>query len=271
MIYEKFENEIKIYGKADFNPQHILDCGQIFCYKKIDDFYRVWSKGKVADIFEEADGYKITTCDVDYFINFFDLETDYSLIKEHLNKFEIMKEPIRFGSGIRLLKNDVFEILVSFIISANNNIKRIQNTIFALKKKFNSEKFPSHSQLLSLSVDDFVNLGLGYRAPQLYKALRQFCEEDLKRWRDLSTEQIRTNLINLSGVGPKVADCVLLFGFWRKDVFPVDTWINKMYNMFYSQSDNRIEIRNQLLNIFGDYSGYAQQYLFYYQRSFVKK
>ncbi len=271
MIYKKFKDKIKIYGKADFNPQHILECGQIFCYKKIDDFYRVWSKDKKADIFEETDGFKIVSNDVDYFVDFFDLNTDYSLIKKHLNKFEIMKEPIKFGSGIRLLKNDVFEILVSFIISANNNIKRIQNTIFALKKKFNSEKFPSHLQLLSLSVDDFVNLGLGYRAPQLYKALRQVCEEDLNRWQNLSTEQIRTNLINLSGIGPKVADCVLLFGFWRKDVFPVDTWINKMYNMFYSQSNNRNFIRENLLQIFGDFSGYAQQYLFYYQRSFVKK
>ena len=140
-----------------------------------------------------------------------------------------------------------------------------------MKARFCSEAFPTQDQLLSLNEGDFYQLGLGYRAPQMYKALRQFTAGDLQQWKKLSTEKLRAKLISISGVGPKVADCVLLFGFGRKDVFPVDTWINKMYNMFYREESNRESIRKKLLELFGSYAGYAQQYLFYFQRSFLKK
>ena len=269
MKYSIKKNEILIFDKNDFNPQHILECGQIFRYQKTPEGYEVWSQNRFAQLFETDFGYKIVTSDPKYFEEFFDLKTDYSKIKTELEKFEILQKPIEFGGGIRLLKNDAFEVLVSFIISANNNIKRIQKSLFALCEKFGG--FPSHEQLLSLSVQDFVSLGLGYRAPQLHKALRQISPQTLKSWRSLPTQELREKLITLSGVGPKVADCVLLFGFWRTDVFPVDTWINKMFNMFYSPETNRSKIRNQLLQIFGSLSGYAQQYLFYFQRSFLKK
>lgn len=271
MEYKVKNNKILIYGKDDFNPQHILECGQIFCYYKQGDDFVVESLDKRASIKETEFGYEILTNDVDYFVNFFDLKTDYALIKEKLMKFDIMKKPIQFGHGIRILKNDVFEVLISFIISANNNIKRIQKSLFAIKNYFGSSSFPSLEQLLTLTEKDFYGLGLGYRSPQMIKALNQLKSENLNLWKNLPTNEIRKKLIALSGVGPKVADCVLLFGFSRKDVFPVDTWINKMYNMFYPKLENREKIRKNLLDTFGDYSGYAQQYLFYYQRSFLKK
>ncbi len=268
MEYKLFKNKIEIYSKQDFNPQHILECGQIFCYQKSQQGYKVFSKDKMAEIIETQDGYQILCDDEKYFENFFDLKTDYSQIKNQLSKFDILKKPIEFGSGIRILKNDVFEVIISFIISANNNIKRIQKIINALKNHCtHGTAFPTHNQLLSFSVEDFYRLGLGYRAPQLYKCLRQLDEQKILQWQSLPTPQLRKNLISLSGVGPKVADCILLFGYGRKDVFPVDTWINKMYNMYYSPVNNREKIANNLVNIFGNLSGYAQQYLFYYQRS----
>ncbi len=268
MKYKKFDNCIEIYSKQDFNPQHILECGQIFSYHKDGEVYHVYSKDKHAQIEETNEGYKIICDDVHYFENFFDLKTDYSKIKEKLYNFEILQKPIQFGYGIRILKNDIFEVIVSFIISANNNIKRIQKIINALKQKCaHGTNFPKHEELLALSQEDFYKLGLGYRAPQLYKALRQIDEQQILQWQDLPTPQLRKKLLLLSGVGPKVADCILLFGYSRKDVFPVDTWINKMYNKYYSPLNNREKIANNLVNIFGDLSGYAQQYLFYYQRS----
>ncbi len=268
MEYKLFKNKIEIYSKEDFNPQHILECGQIFCYEKTEDGYLVFSKDKQATIVETQEGYEILCDDEKYFENFFDLQTDYSKIKKELIKFDILKKPIEFGSGIRILKNDIFEIIVSFIISANNNIKRIQKIIHTLKERCNQGRaFPSLNQLLNFTVDDFYKIGLGYRAPQLYKCLRQLDENEILAWQQMPTEQLRRKLISLSGVGPKVADCILLFGFGRKDVFPVDTWINKMYNMYYSPTNKREIIRNNLVNIFGNLSGYAQQYLFYYQRS----
>lgn len=272
MKYEILKNRIIIHSKEDFNPQHILECGQIFAYEKNGDNYSVFSAAYSAEIIEKENGYEIITECPSYFENFFDLDTDYSDIKRKLSSFEILKKPIEFGHGIRILKNDLFEVLVSFIISANNNIKRIQKIINALKQECTGGKaFPSQQQLLRFSVEDFYRIGLGYRAPQLYKALRQFDESELASWRNLPTKELRTKLISLSGVGPKVADCVLLFGFSRKDVFPVDTWINKMYNLYFPPLSDREKIRNNLVSTFGDLSGYAQQYLFYYQRSSEKE
>ena len=132
MNYTKREGMLQIIGKQDFNPQHILECGQIFCFQKDGEKFKVWSADKFAVVEETPNGFDILTKDVDYFENFFDLKTDYSAIKAELAKHEIMREPIKFGQGIRILKNDAFEVLISFIISANNNIKRIQKTIFAM-------------------------------------------------------------------------------------------------------------------------------------------
>lgn len=268
MEYKLLKNKIIIFGTDDFNPQHILECGQIFDFKKTERGYVVSSHGNDAEIIKVGENFEILTKNPRYFVNFFDLETDYHEIKEKLSHFEMLKAPIEFGYGIRILKNNLFETMVSFIISANNNIRRIQKIIWTLKEKCTGGKsFPSYAQLLALSVEDFQNMGLGYRAPQLYKALRQVDERMLESWRDLPSDQVRNNLIALSGIGPKVADCILLFGYGRGDVFPVDTWMHKMYNSFFKPLEDRKKIAKNLVDMFGDLSGYAQQYLFYYQRS----
>ncbi len=269
MEYKIYKNKISILSKQDFNPQHILECGQIFSYEKTDRGYKVYSMDKQAEIVETENGYDILCEDTKYFENFFDLRTDYAQIKNLLSKHKIMAQPIEFGHGIRILKNDPFETLVSFIISANNNIKRIKKIIWSLRKLSKDGKsFPSLQTLLELSVEDFYALGLGYRSPLLYKALRQICSVNFEKWRALPTLQLRKNLIEIAGVGPKVADCVLLFGFSKMDVFPVDTWINQMYDKYYSPLTNREKIRQNLVAEFGNLSGYAQQYLFYFERSY---
>lgn len=276
MKYEKGDNYIKIYDKQDFNPEHILECGQVFCYEKFDNKYIVFPKDKYAEIDCEENYYIIKTKDVDFFENWFDLKTDYFEIKKRLNKFEILQKPISFGNGIRILNQDLFEVLISFIISANNNIKRIKLILNNLRKnlgeqvKDNIYSFPTYQKLKDCNVEFFRQMGAGYRSEYLFKVLRQIDIEQLKNLSKLNTIQLRNNLLNLCGVGPKVADCVLLFGFHRGDVFPVDVWINKMYNQFYQPLDNREKIRNNLVSQFGYLSGYAQQYLFYYQRSFLK-
>lgn len=268
MEYKISKNKIIIIGADDFNPQHILECGQIFDFKKTERGYTVSSRGNDAEIIKVGENFEILTKNPHYFVNFFDLDTNYSEIKEKLSRFDMLKQPIEFGYGIRILKNDLFETMVSFIISANNNIRRIQKIIWSLKDKCTGGKsFPSHSQLLALSIEDFQKMGLGYRAPQLHKALRQVDERTLESWRALSSNDLRNKLISLSGIGPKVADCILLFGYGRGDVFPVDTWMHKMYNSFFSPLDDRKKIAQNLVEMFGDLSGYAQQYLFYFQRS----
>ncbi len=271
MNYKCEKDCIKIFGKEDFVPSHILECGQIFSYQKNGDVWQVFSQDKMAGIVENESGFVIKTADPKYFENFFDLKTDYALIKKQLLKFDILKKPVEFGHGIRILKQNLFEMLLSFIISQNNNIKRIQLILNRIREKFGNYMggfyaFPTREQLLTASQQDFASLGAGYRDKYLFNVLRQVTEKDLEEWRNLDTKTLRQKLIALSGVGPKVADCVLLFGYGRGDVFPVDTWIEKMYNHFYSPLSNREQIRNNLVKQFAELSGYAQQYLFYYVR-----
>ena len=184
-----------------------------------------------------------------------------------------MSNAIEYGYGIRSLRQDIFEMFVSFIISANNNIKRIQNSVFMLCEKFGTNMgsyfaFPSYEQLLSATKRDFVECGLGYRADQLYNALRELNIEELYSNKNLNTQKLTDYLIAFSGVGPKVADCIMLFGYGKQDVFPVDTWIEKAYNTMNNCYEiSRYEIRNNLIKIFKELSGYAQQYLFFYKRS----
>lgn len=274
MKYQIEGNIIKIYSKEQFNPQHILECGQVFCYDKIDGKYIVFPGDKYAEISEKSDFYEIKVSknkDIDYFINFFDLKTDYDEIKKQLSKFDILKEPLKFGYGIRILNQDLFEIMISFIVSANNNIKRISLILNNLRRELGeNNSFPTYEKLFACNEDFFKKMGAGYRASYLYKVLRQITPKKLEEMKVLPTQELQNQLISLSGIGPKVADCIMLFGFHKGDVFPVDTWIHQMYNQYFSPLENRQIIRKNLVNQFGDLSGYAQQYLFYYQRSSKK-
>lgn len=270
--YKKGKDFIEIFGKDDFNPQHILECGQIFSFKKNGENYQVFSADKKAEIFETENGYIIKTKNPDYFENFFDLKTDYGEIKKKLKKYDILTKPIKYGHGIRIVKQDLFETVISFIVSANNNIKRIQMILDRLRQKLGQNMgdyyaFPTREALLSVNEEFFTNIGAGYRAKYLYETVRLIDEKTLKEWDLLSTPDLRKKLIGLSGVGPKVADCILLFGYGRGDVFPVDTWMAQMYNKFYEHQENREAIRYNLTKQFGQLSGFAQQYLFFFMRT----
>lgn len=277
MNYIKQNNKLIIYSKEEFNLTHILECGQVFSYKKNDSSYEVYSKDKRA-IANENDKYiEIISNDIEYFENYFDLNTNYSVIKKQLIKsHNYLKEAIIFGSGIRILKQDPFETIISFIISANNNIKRIQKILFAIRERFGKNKgdyfaFPTIKQLQKASEQDFKNLGAGYRAKYLVNACKYLSESLINKMKLLNTHDLNIELLKIMGVGQKVADCIMLFAFGKQDVFPVDTWIEKVYNTYYEEEHNRKNIRLSLLQKFGNYSGYAQQYFFYSQRSNIIK
>ena len=276
MNYILVKDGILVTDTSSFNPEHIFECGQVFCYEKKDDSYYSFPGDKLAKIKKVDQGYLIETNEIDYFINYFDLDRDYKAIKTCLEKYPIMKEPLKYGYGIRILNQDLYETLISFIISANNNIKRIKLILNNLRKAYGKSKgenifaFPSYQFLKDKDEDFFKSMGAGYRAKYLAKVTKQISPQQLEALREIPTKELREKLISLSGVGGKVADCVLLFGFRRGDVFPVDTWINKCYNSFFSATYNREKIRNDLICQFGNLSGYAQQYLFFYQRSSLK-
>ena len=275
MKYEVKNNILIIYDLKQFNIAQILECGQTFRFKKLNDnCYEFYSLDKFAKATTFKDRVEIECSDVNYFINFLDLNTDYEEIKNNLlNINNYLSKAIEYGYGIRILKQDIFEMFVSFIISANNNIKRIQASIFKICEKFGTNKgsffaFPTLDQLLQATKRDFVECGLGYRADQLYNALRQLDIKELFSNKEYNSIKLGEYLESFSGIGPKVADCVMLFGYGKQDVFPVDTWIEKAYNTMNNCCEiSRYEIRKNLVNQFKDLSGYAQQYLFYYKRS----
>lgn len=276
MIYKKHKNLIEIKSNEEFNVQKTLDCGQVFRFFKDDNAFFVISTDKVAKIIAEEDKILIKTLDVDYFENYFDLKTDYSKINAQIiSENEFLKNAIKFGCGIRILKQNKFETLVSFIVSANNNISRIKKSLNLISEKFgkkldcNFYTFPTLQELSSATEADFVACGLGYRAGQLVKTIQQLnAGFDLNGLTQLNSEMAERELVKLSGVGPKVADCVLQFGYGRQDVFIVDTWIEKAYfSLTGNNEKNRLKIKKELVKAFKDLSGYVQQYLFYFKRS----
>ena len=273
MRYDISREGIKVYSKQEFNPQHILECGQVFCFEKMGENYIVYPQNKIAEIVEFKEYYLIKTNDSPFFCRYFDLNEDYCKIKRELSTFDIMKKPLNFGYGIRILNQNLLETLISFIVSANNNIKRIKLILNNIRNELGAKlsngifSFPSYDILVKQDEDFFKRMGAGYRAGYLAKVIKQISPSQLDDWKILPTNDLRNKLISLAGVGPKVADCILLFGYHRLDVFPVDTWIAKMYNKYFSPLENREKIRDNLINTFDKLAGYAQQYLFYYQRS----
>lgn len=273
MIYEIKNDVIFVYDKSQFNPKHILECGQVFRYgiEKQNNYY-VLSKNHKATIVEKPNHYEILSDDAGYFVHYFDLETDYTELKNEIKKNKILSPMVDFGYGIRILNGDAEEMIYSFIISQNNNIKRIQKIIENLCKISETQNgfkpFPSSHPLAKQPFDFYKNLGAGYRDKFLKNtaiACNTINFEDLKT---LDTNSLYNFLTSLSGVGPKVASCILLFGFSRKDKFPVDTWIEQVYyNHFSKKKMSRPDIQKYFENIFGDNSGLAQQYLFYYERN----
>ncbi len=273
MKVTKKKNKI-IVESSQFNIKKILECGQIFSFKQMgSSSFLVISKNKFAKIEVISDLItEIITTDVDYFYNFFDLQTDYKAINKKI--LDIRPDFAKFVKGeLRILRQDPFQTIISFIVSANNNIPRIKKILFGICKKygtFNSEyneySFPTIQQLLSATSQDFGLLGCGYRKDYLVNTIKmlntnEFKIEDLCK---LGSEELKQKLLKLPGVGPKVADCILLFGFSRVDFFPVDTWIRKSFSMFSSKQKTDRQISEYFVNIFKSVSGYAQQYLYDY-------
>ena len=261
-----------IIDKKNFCAKHIFECGQVFCYKKInDEHYIIYSEDKKAEVVELDNKVEIITKDIDYFINYFDLYTDYEIIKQTIKKNHFVIDAVNYGYGIRILNQSILETIIGFVISANNNIKRIQKSMFSLREKLGNNvgdyfSFPTLQQLENADEKFFTEIGTGYRAKYLVKIIRELKQIDLNSLHNLSTNELKNKLISLSGVGPKVADCIMLFCLQKRDVFPVDTWIEKVYNDYFDKETNRLKIRENLIGIFKEYSGYAQQYLFYYKR-----
>ena len=274
--------EIKDIGR-DFTPKHIFECGQCFrYYKEKDESYTIVAKNKVINVKKIENNIVLkntTDNDVnDIWYDYFDLGTDYSNIKEKLSENDKhLKISTEFGSGIRILNQELFECIISFIISANNNIPRIKGIIESLCKTYGEEikycgntyyTFPDIERLKHLKKDDLAFLRAGYRDSYLLDAFNKISlnEVDLKKIETGNTQEAKEELIKIKGIGNKVSDCILLFGNKRREMFPVDVWVKRSIKELYYDELKEHSIQDFARIKFGDFAGYAQQYLFYYMR-----
>lgn len=269
-----------------FSPKDTLECGQIFRFFPVNEGYLVLSNDKACIVMQKNDT-AVICCeesDEEYFYNYFDLSTDYSAIysRAQKSKYEILKKASSMGKGVRILRQNSEEMLISFLISQNNNIPRIKKIINTLSEKFGEKKrfldyeyyaFPS-AKILSNADDALLKeCGLGYRAPYLKGLCKEIASNDLiNRLTGLNEELLKKELLAINGIGEKVANCALLFGFYKTKSFPVDVWIEKIYREdFGGTLSDRSKITTFLIEEFAEDSGYFQQYLFYYKRSLEKQ
>ncbi|RKD29048.1 DNA-3-methyladenine glycosylase family protein [Thermohalobacter berrensis] len=282
IIYE--DNRVIVDDIKDFEPKHIFECGQCFRWnEESDGSYTGVAKKKVINVKKEDNRVIFSNTNRDDFdniwYNYFDLDRDYGEIKEILAKDEVLNKAIKFGYGIRILKQDEWETLISFIISANNRIPMIKKAIETLSKRYgefvgeyNGKKFysfPTSKTLANLRVDEIKECGTGFRAKYIANAANVVAgkQMDIYRLRNMPTVDARRELIRFSGVGPKVSDCIMLFSMEKYDAFPIDVWVKRVMEYFYLKEDTKLkDIQNYAQDKFGKYAGFAQQYLFYYAR-----
>ena len=273
--------EIKGYEK-DFVPKHIFECGQCFRFKKeSDESYTIVAKGRVINVSSDSRNIilKNTTDEevADVWFDYFDLGTDYTEIKNTLSADIHLKESLSYGNGIRILNQDLWECILSFIISANNNIPRIQGIVEKLCGRFGDKiyafdstyyAFPDADRLKNVTKEDLSFLRAGYRDTYLLDAIKKVAdgEIELDKLSDLPTKEAKAELLKVKGIGNKVADCILLFGNKRSETFPIDVWVKRSVGTIYAQEIGDRSISDFASFKFKNYAGYAQQYLFYYMR-----
>lgn len=268
----EFDDYILVNNSDDFDIKQTLECGQVFRFKVRDFGYTVYSLSHKADIYCHNVGTKIFTKDKKYFINYFDFFTNYARIKLSLSEYPNLKSAIEYGKGIRILNSDPLEMIIEFIISQNNNIPRIKSIIEKLCESYGEKiddyyAFPTLEKLKTIPLEFFKSIGCGYRDKYLYDTIKILDCNFIESISKMSTYDARKKLMTLKGVGRKVADCILLFGYHKTDVFPTDTWIVKVYNKINNAKvTDANKISCEFVKQFGDLSGYAQQYLFYQMR-----
>lgn len=268
MKYNVNGNNIEIICH-DLNLSETLDCGQAFRWKKIPSEHEITYEGFYIDYYLKIsqDNEKIIFHDTspetfeNVWVDYFDLNTDYSKIKRKLSADDTLKKACNFAGGIRLLKQDFWESLCSFIISQNNNIPRIKGIISRLCEHYNH--FPTASELSAETPESLDFLRAGFRSKYLIDGAKKVSSGEISQdaLKTMPIDEARKTLQTIKGVGPKVSECVLLFGMYRTEAFPIDVWIKRVMENYYP--DGLPECTKGI-------EGIAQQYLFHYIRNLKK-
>ncbi len=290
------EQSLVIKNQDSFDLKDIFECGQCFRWEQNqDNTYTGIIKNGVLNvkILKETNVNCEIYCDIEFkgyldkdikdvVKDYFNLETDYLKIKRELSNIDNnLAESIKYGGGIRILHQDFWEMIISYIISANNNIPRIKKIINAISQKYGRKLcwqgkeyylFPTCEELSKANKEDLRNLGTGFRDKYIYQTTQEILKIGLDEFYKLdNTKDIEKRLLDFQGIGPKVADCIILFGLNRFDTFPVDVWVRRVMNELYIHEKDEAKVDKKILlsfaeEKFGSLAGLAQQYLFYWRR-----
>lgn len=286
MEYIQREDLLILLNLKSFNIKETLECGQCFRFNQIDEnFYTIIANERVLHIKQDKTSVELFPCTIndfkDLWEKYFDLQRNYCQIKEIISKDDkILQEAIDFAPGIRLLNQDPYECLISFIISQNNRIPMIKQVINNLCETFGKRingsyksefySFPTYDSLNNATLDEIMACKTGFRAKYIKDACSKIVSGELSfdYLSKTDEETAREHLTTIYGVGQKVADCVLLLSLERYSAFPTDVWVKRVMEEFYFNG-KKTPIRQIHLFAYkkwGEYSGFAQQYLFNYAK-----
>lgn len=253
----------------DFDPAETLDCGQAFRWEEKDGLWQGIAMGKKLSLAKEGESLRLYCTQEEFdsiWKHYFDLDTDYNKIKERISAIDpVLKEAVSYAPGIRILRQDPWEAICSFIISQNNNIPRIKGIIKRFCELFGEEvadglySFPTAEAISRLTVEDLAPIRSGFRAKYIIAAAQKIAGDEnfIPSVYSLPIDEARKALQTIKGIGPKVADCALLYGFHRTDCFPVDVWMKRAMEVL---------LPGHSPDSFGLDAGMAQQYIFHYSR-----
>ena len=268
---------IRLYNIDHFRLEDTFFCGQCFRWRKDSDgvFRGVVQNHAVKMYYTDENTIFVESSNPDlvYWSRYLSFSTDYNDVEKTFENDENLKKCMEIGRGIRILHQDLWETIVSFIISANNNIPRIQGIIERLCQLFGEEidfdggvyyGFPSPEVLSKLTLSDLAPIKAGFRDKYILDAAKKVAsgEIDLEKIKIMDDASAKRELMKIKGVGNKVADCILLFALSRYKTFPKDVWIKRIMKDDYGVSEKDID--SFAIDKFGNYAGIAQQYLFYY-------
>lgn len=254
-----------------FEPSKTFDCGQCFRFERCEGGWQGIAMGRLLMVLDGGDMIALVGVDEPEYRriweSYFDLDRDYGEINAALSRDAVVRNALNSAKGIRILRQDRWETLCSFIISQNNNIPRIKGIIGRLCEAFGERidggyAFPSADRIASLTEEQLAPIRSGFRARYILDAARRVTDgrTDLDAVSAMSYDDAKKYLMQIKGVGNKVADCVLLFGYGFFDAFPKDVWIKRVIEKYYGENFDE--------SIFKPYGGIAQQYLFYSERGF---
>ncbi len=258
-------NEICIKTNC-FNLKYTLECGQCFRWNEVDNnTYIGVIKDRVLKVRQDKCNIYVTSNNMENLEKivkyYFDLEKDYEKIEKEIENIdEHINNALKNSSGIRILNQDFFETLISYIISANNNIPRISKSVNEISRKYGSKiifegeeyyLFPTPKQLQDVSIEDYRKCGVGFRDSYIYSTVNEILagKLDINKINEMPTDALRQILLKLKGVGPKVADCILLFSCQRGEVFPIDVWVERVMSVLYFKESRRKNEKERYIKI----------------------